>query len=115
MLRSLFGRGERSNSLEIDVARVAGDRTTKGLQIIDVREPDEWQSGHIPGAIHIPLGELGARFAEIDPERAIVTICRSGRRSLSAAKQLHKAGFGDVKSLAGGMLAWQRSTQPVER
>lgn len=115
MLRSLFRRGERSNIMEIDVQSVSVGLANGGIQIIDVREPDEWQSGHIPGALHIPLGVLDSRLADINPERGIVTVCRSGRRSHNAAEQLHKAGFPNVMSLAGGMLAWQSASQPVER
>lgn len=115
MLQKLFGRNERSKPLEVDVARLARDRTIPGIQIVDVREPDEWRGGHLPGAIHIPLGELVVCQSELDPERPVVTICRSGARSLKAVRLLKQAGFEDATSLAGGMLAWQAANQPVER
>lgn len=110
-----FGRQERTRPREVDVARVARDRSIPGIQIVDVRELDEWRDGHIPGAIHIPLGELAGRRSELDPDRPIVTVCRSGKRSLNAAQQLTQAGFPAVASMAGGMLAWRHDNQPVER
>ena len=76
------------------------------VQVVDVREPNEWAEGHIAGAIHIPLGELGLRKEELDRDRAVVTVCRSGRRSLTAADALLASGFTQVASLAGGMNAW---------
>lgn len=84
-------------------------------QLIDVREPDEWAQGHPPRAVLIPLGELEARRSELDPARPVVTVCRSGRRSLTAAEILLKAGFRDVWNLAGGMIAWRAARMPVER
>ncbi|MCE3276381.1 MAG: putative metallo-hydrolase [Propionibacteriaceae bacterium] len=84
-------------------------------QLVDVREPDEWAEGHAPGAALIPLGELAARQGELDPARPVVTICRSGRRSLDAAEILLGAGFRDARSLAGGMIAWRDAGLPVER
>ncbi len=67
---------------------------------------DEWAAGHIPDAVHIPLGELPALQRELDPQRPVITVCRSGNRSLVAAEHLLAGGFRDVKSLAGGMKAW---------
>ena len=92
---------------EIDVAEL--DRLSEhpdGVQIVDVREPEEWAEGHIPGAIHIPLGDLAHRTGELDSGRPVVTICRSGRRSLTAVDTLTAAGFRQAASLAGGMIDW---------
>ena len=78
--------------------------------LLDVREPAEWASGHAPGALHIPLGEL---TIEALPEgEAVYVICRSGNRSGSATKALVGAGI-DAFNVAGGMIAWQRSGLPV--
>jgi rhodanese-related sulfurtransferase len=74
-------------------------------QLIDVREPAEVASGTLPGAVNIPLGELPARLSELDPDRAVVLLCRSGARSTQAARFLIASGFGDVTNLAGGILA----------
>jgi hydroxyacylglutathione hydrolase len=98
---------------EIDVAellRVARDRP---LQIVDVREPEEWAEGRIPGSIHLPMGELAARLGELDPETPVVTVCRIGVRSLISADDLLLAGFPDVRSLAGGIVAWEEAGQPL--
>lgn len=76
--------------------------------LVDVREPWEWASGHIEGAIHIPMGELPARLAELDGEAELVIYCHSGQRSWYAAGYLAGQGYTHVASLAGGIDAWQR-------
>jgi rhodanese-related sulfurtransferase len=83
-----------------------------GALLLDVREPDEWNAGHAPGAQHIPLGELGARVDELPKDRRIVAICRVGGRSARATEALRNAGY-DVINLAGGMRAWAAAGQPV--
>ncbi|MCB0974618.1 MAG: rhodanese-like domain-containing protein [Actinobacteria bacterium] len=85
-------------------------KTAKGKngQIIDVRTPDEVRSGMLPGAKNIPVGELGSRLGEIDKERPVLVVCRSGARSSRAAKMLSKAGYPDVINLSGGMMAYRR-------
>jgi len=100
---------------ETDVAATVQARAAGSAQIVDVREPDEWAGGHIPGALHVPLGELSVRRAGLDPARPVITVCRSGKRSLTAAAELHSAGFTDARSMAGGMNAWVTANQPVER
>jgi glyoxylase-like metal-dependent hydrolase (beta-lactamase superfamily II)/rhodanese-related sulfurtransferase len=85
-------------------------------QIVDVREPDEFEGplGRIPGAISIPLGQLNARAGELAKDRPVVTVCRSGARSAQASVMLQKLGFSDVANLAGGMLRWRSDVHPVE-
>ncbi|MDQ4144031.1 MAG: rhodanese-like domain-containing protein, partial [Actinomycetota bacterium] len=78
---------------------------TNELQIIDVRHPHEWEAGRIEGARHIPLDELAERLEEIDPQRAVVTVCRSGARSGKAAELLQSQGF-EAQNLEGGIKAW---------
>lgn len=90
----------------------AATRVENGALLLDVREPDEWQGGHAPGAAHVPLGELGARLEEIPKDRPIVAVCRVGGRSAKATVALRDAGY-DVINLAGGMRAWQAAGQPV--
>jgi rhodanese-related sulfurtransferase len=101
---------------QMTVAQLAA-RTDAGerFQILDVREHSEWNEGHIPGSIHIPLGELAARASELDRDRPLVAVCRSGNRSQHAAVALQRAGFGDVANLGGGVTAWARARMPVER
>lgn len=80
--------------------------TTDGAQLIDVREPDEVAAGTLPGAVNIPLMTLPERVGELDPERRVVVLCKSGGRSTMACEALVKAGFADVVNLEGGMLAF---------
>lgn len=79
-----------------------------GATLIDVREPDEWQAGHAPDALFIPLGEVAARTGEIASDCRVVVICRVGGRSERAARFLIAQGF-DAVNLAGGMRAWAAS------
>ena len=99
-----------------EIEPVALQELAPPVQIVDVREPAEYDGplGHIAGARLMPMAELPARQAELDPRRPVVTVCRSGTRSAQAALQLHKAGFADVANLAGGMLRWQAERLPVE-
>ncbi len=77
-------------------------------QILDVREPDEWDAGHIEGARHIPLGELLARLDEVPRDKVVVCVCRSGRRSEAARPRLDRMGIA-AENLEGGMAAWARA------
>ena len=86
------------------------------LQLLDVREPDEFigSLGHLDGAILIPLGELAARVGELRRDRPVVTICRAGSRSAQALTILKQDGFPDIANLAGGMLRWRAEGHDVE-
>jgi sulfur dioxygenase len=92
------------------------EEVTGNVQILDVREPAEYNGplGHIRGAILIPLGELAGRTAEFDRERPIVAVCRSGARSAQATVILQQAGLKDAANLAGGMLRWRAEGYAVE-
>lgn len=78
----------------------------QALNLIDVRELDEVESGHIPGIIHIPLGLLEFRMHELNKNEPYVIVCRSGGRSGNATRFLESRGF-DVSNMVGGMLAWK--------
>ena len=114
LLGNLGAPNPAPNAPEITVAEFLRGDAGRGAQIVDVRERDEWAGGHMPGSVLIPLGEVGSRRHELDPNRPVVTVCRSGRRSLHAAEELLAAGFRDVRSLAGGMIAWVEAGQKVE-
>jgi len=73
--------------------------------VLDVRQPDEFRTGHITGAKLIPLNELGRRLKELPKDREIVCVCASGNRSRSATKVLVRAGYNAV-NMKGGMLNW---------
>jgi sulfur-carrier protein adenylyltransferase/sulfurtransferase len=78
---------------------------------VDVREPDEWDEGHIPGAIHVPRGRLESRIEGLvpDKQRPLVIYCSGGTRSAFAAKALGELGYEDVVNLSGGFADWKRN------
>jgi rhodanese-related sulfurtransferase len=77
-------------------------------QYLDVREPYEWATGHIDGATHVPMSQLGARQDEIAQDRKVVVVCRTGSRSAMVTQALQRAGY-DADNLDGGLHAWTRS------
>ncbi len=84
------------------------------VTVLDVRSANEWAHGHLPGAMHIPLGYLPERLGEIASAKAVVVQCQSGGRSSIAASILERAGFRDVMNLTGGLQAWAASGLPVD-
>ncbi len=82
------------------------------VDLIDVREPHEWDIARIPGARLIPLGEFPAAIPALDRSREIVVQCRSGVRSAKAVRQLQEAGFTRVRNLTGGILRWSDDVDP---
>lgn len=80
--------------------------------VLDVREQDEWDAGHAPGAVHIPLGELPTRLGELPENEPLPVICRSGGRSSRAVQWLEAQGY-DVVNVDGGMRLWAESNKPV--
>jgi rhodanese-related sulfurtransferase/rubrerythrin len=87
------------------------DKDKKGeFLLLDVRQPEEYEAGHIPGATFIPLGELEARQEELDRDKKMITYCRSGHRSMAAAIALCGLGFKDVHHLEGGINNWLYET-----
>ena len=108
-LRRLFGGEAADGRLgsKVDAAR-ALDLVKNGATLLDVREGNEWRSGHAPRAIHIPLGQIDQAPRRLHQGRPVVVMCASGMRSRTAAKHLRGLGF-DAASLTGGMPAWQRA------
>src|SRR5438132_11065912 len=106
----------RAVSYELDAGRARELIETGEPLVVDVREQDEWDEGHIPGAVHIPRGHLESRIerAAPDPSRPVVVYCSAGNRSAFAAKTLEEMGYEDVASLAGGFTDWKRNGFPVE-
>lgn len=84
----------------------------KNLLLVDVREDDELAVSHLPGILHIPMGEIQDRLAELDKEADIVVICRSGGRSGRVTEFLLGQGYGSVRNFVGGMQAWARENDP---
>lgn len=82
--------------------------------ILDVRQPNEFRTGHISGAKLIPLNDLPRRKGELPKGREIVCVCASGNRSTSASKMLAKEGY-NVSNMKGGMLAWRHAKLPMQK
>ncbi|WP_203337805.1 rhodanese-like domain-containing protein [Nocardioides limicola] len=82
-----------------------------GLTVLDVREPEEWVAGHIDGALHIPLGQLPERLAEVPASQTLV-VCKVGGRSARAVAWLQAQGC-DAVNLDGGMLDWESAGRPM--
>ena len=82
------------------------------VQLLDVREDDEWSAGRIDGATHIPLSQLPARLGELVRDRTVVTVCRSGGRAGKAAELLSGSGW-TAEVMEGGMTSWAEAGLPV--
>jgi molybdopterin/thiamine biosynthesis adenylyltransferase/rhodanese-related sulfurtransferase len=97
-------------------ATEASARRAAGATIVDVREQVEWDAGHIPGAVFIPLGQLGQDIEAAIPDKGteLVIQCRSGARSARGTELLQQLGYTNVVNLAGGILDWQAQGLPVE-
>jgi rhodanese-related sulfurtransferase len=97
---------------EIEVSAV-GPVLADGAVLLDVREPEEWEAGHAPGAHHVPLAQVPERMGEWERSHPIVVVCRSGSRSALATEWLATAGF-HATNLVGGMQEWAGAGLPVE-
>lgn len=94
---------------ELEARLKAGD----DLDLIDVREPYEWRMGHIEGARLVPLGDIPAEIAGLDPRRETILYCKMGSRSRHAAQQLAAAGVQNVSNLTGGIISWMQEIDPT--
>ena len=94
--------------------QVASELSTTGAFLIDVREPNEFRTGHAPGAKNISVSVLGSKLGLVPIEREILVICQSGMRSSQAAGLLAKNGY-NVKNVAGGMAGWRRAGLKVSK
>jgi thioredoxin 1 len=100
-----------SDSLEVDLDTFA-DAVGAGAVVVDVRNPDEYESGHVSGAVLIPLGELGERQDEIPDGDPVYVICAMGGRSLQATKAMIQVGYNAL-SVSGGTKGWIEQGRPV--
>jgi rhodanese-related sulfurtransferase len=80
--------------------------------LLDVREHDEWEAGHVAGAVHIPMSELVERLAEVPKDTDVVVVCRSGNRSAAVTDYLGRGGW-TVRNLADGMIGWASLGRPM--
>lgn len=109
MISKIAAFFRRPASLSAPAAHTA---LVTGALLLDVRESQEWRAGHAPEARHLVLSQLQDHLSELPTRRPIVTVCRSGRRSVMAAQLLTRHGY-TVSNLAGGMHAWARAGLPV--
>ncbi len=77
-----------------------------GSLVVDVREPDEYESGHIPGAILVPLSTVLSNTSEFESDETVYVVCRSGGRSMQACEMLNEVGISTVVNVAGGTMGW---------
>jgi rhodanese-related sulfurtransferase len=94
------------------VSEVLSADLPDGIYLLDVREDDEWAAGHAPDAVHVRLGELGARHGELPHDREVYIICRSGTRSAYAAQTLAGAGLATI-NVSDGMTGWAVAGRPM--
>lgn len=100
--------------VNIDAKNTNDIRNRDDVILLDVREDDEFKSGHIPGAEWIPLGQLSSRLNELPKDKTIVAVCRSGNRSGQATELLRQNGF-DAHNMQGGMNSWVQAGFEVEK
>jgi rhodanese-related sulfurtransferase len=96
---------------EVDVSQIPAE-ADQPPYILDIREDDEWDAGHIDGATHIPMMEVPGRLAEIPIDEQVLVICRSGSRSVRVVGFLMHQGF-DAVNVAGGMQVWDALNRPM--
>lgn len=98
---------------EIDVDALATALESGAVHLVDVREPNEYADGHVPGAILVPLGDVPDRVDAFRSDAPTYVICRSGARSMRACEYLAEQGL-DVTNVAGGTMAWAESGRAVD-
>ena len=116
LLWSLFGNRIRGIK-EVDTVGALQLINHKNALVLDVREQNEYDAGHVLNSRLIPLGKLKQRIGELDKhkDQPIVVLCRSGNRSSHACAVLGKQGYSQVYNLAGGIQAWQKLKLPLEK
>ncbi|MEY2666702.1 MAG: hypothetical protein RLZZ384_873 [Pseudomonadota bacterium] len=118
-IMALFsGQNVMSAAIEsVSPIEAAAMQNERHAVIVDVRETDEWNAGHIAGAIHIPLSDVKNRVTELEKykDSPVITQCRSGARSAKAAEVLKNAGFSAVYNLDGGINAWQKAALDIQQ
>lgn len=116
LLWSFFGKSIRGIK-EVDCVAALQLINHKDALVLDVREESEYKAGHILNAKLISLGSLNGRIGELEKykDRPVVVVCRSGNRSGAACAALGKHGFTQAYNLAGGVMAWQKASLPLEK
>lgn len=96
----------------IDLAARLADKSQPAPVLLDVREPWEFETCHIPGSLPMPMATVPSRQQELDPDQEVVCICHHGMRSMQVALFLERAGFARVNNLTGGVAAWAQQVDP---
>ncbi len=107
----------KKNITEISPSEAAEKAKNGEAVIVDVREQDEWEEGHIPDAVHLSRGTIELEIEEKipDPNAVVICHCGGGGRSALAAESLQKMGYRNAKSMAGGLKAWKAAALPTMR
>jgi len=105
----------KSRITEIDAPEAIAALGDDSVVFIDVREPNEWNLGHVPGAVHIPRGQLEGKVeGAVDRGKRVVVYCAGGSRSALAADTLQQMGYDNVASLRGGFRGWAEGGGDIE-
>jgi rhodanese-related sulfurtransferase len=97
----------------MDLPSITADQLTPGLVLLDVREPHEWEAGHAMGALHVPMGDVPARFGELPTDADVVVVCHLGGRSAQVTAWLLDQGY-NCRNLTGGMVAYAAAELPMQ-
>ena len=111
----MFSFLKRLGGPQIDVAELDALLAQGAIRVLDVREDSEFRSGHLPGAIHVPVKRLPDRLGKLKHDKPYAVICQSGSRSRSATSYLLDQGFEGTVSVRGGTSAWTRSGRALVR
>lgn len=114
MFRNLFRAGPTPAAISVRDLKAKLD-ARESIVLIDVRQPEEFKSGHVAGARSLPLPTLASHLDDLTKDAAIYCICLSGGRSSSACDLLQRQGFTNVTNVVGGMGAWQQAGLPSKR
>ena len=112
MFRKLLGSSPAVAEVDVNEAwrRMQDDKAV----LLDVREANEVREAAVPGALHIPLGQLSQQGSTLPRDRDLLVLCRSGNRSSLATEMLHKNGFDRAYNVSGGIIAWSQARLPIE-
>lgn len=107
--------GQLDLAPEVDVQTVAEVKDRDDVYVLDVREQWEYDEGHIPGVVLLPLNEVPNRLDEIPTDKTVIVTCRTGNRSGQAVNFLRQNGFDNVHNMLGGIVAWEQAGYEVVR
>lgn len=99
---------------DIDVKTAAAVKDLPDVVMLDVREQNEYDAGHIPGVTLIPLSEVANRLSEIPTDKTVIVTCHSGNRSSQVSEFLRQNGYKNIHNMKGGIVAWENAGLPVE-